>query len=206
MSEITVLNSKLESIGKESFGVELGLEVIKVPAVHQVVKAILANRRQGTHCVKTRSTISGGGSKPFKQKGTGRARQGSSRSPVMTGGAVAFGPSPRDYSQKINKKLMLTAIQSILADKYNAGKLIVVDEFSLTGKTKELASILNSKSLNSSLVVTNDKNSLALRAVKNIKTASGMAVEGFSVYEALKYENLIIEKQALAQLVSRIGK
>jgi large subunit ribosomal protein L4 len=156
--------------------------------------------------VKTRSTISGGGSKPFKQKGTGRARQGSSRSPVMTGGAVAFGPSPRDYSQKINKKLMLTAIQSILADKYNAGKLIVVDEFSLTGKTKELASILNSKSLNSSLVVTNDKNSLALRAVKNIKTASGMAVEGFSVYEALKYENLIIEKQALAQLVSRIGK
>jgi large subunit ribosomal protein L4 len=101
---------------------------------------------------------------------------------------------------------MLTAIQSILADKYNAGKLIVVDEFSLTGKTKELASILNSKSLNSSLVVTNDKNSLALRAVKNIKTASGMAVEGFSVYEALKYENLIIEKQALAQLVSRIGK
>jgi large subunit ribosomal protein L4 len=105
MSEITVLNSKLESIGKESFGVELGLEVIKVPAVHQVVKAILANRRQGTHCVKTRSTISGGGSKPFKQKGTGRARQGSSRSPVMTGGAVAFGPSPRDYSQKINKKI-----------------------------------------------------------------------------------------------------
>lgn len=206
MSEISILNTKLESKTKENYSVDLSSEVIKVPAVHQVVKAILANRRQGTHSVKTRSTISGGGSKPFKQKGTGRARQGSSRSPVMTGGAVAFGPSPRDYSQKVNKKLMLTAIHSVIADKYNAGKLLVVEKFESTGKTKEMAKILTEKDLSSSLVVTLKKESMALRAVKNIKTASGMAVEGFSVYEALKYENLIIEKDAFDHLIARLGK
>ena len=129
MSEITLLNSKFESQGKETLPLSLGESEIKVAPVHQVVKAILANRRQGTHSVKTRSTVSGGGSKPFKQKGTGRARQGSSRSPVMVGGAVAFGPAPRDYSQKVNKKLMLTAIKSVLADKLNAGKLHIVDGF-----------------------------------------------------------------------------
>ena len=177
-----------------------------VPVVHQVVKATLANRRQGTHSVKTRSTIRGGGAKPFKQKGTGRARQGSTRSPVMTGGAVAFGPSPRDYSQKVNKRVMLNAIHSILADKFNAGKLHIVEEFKVSGKTKEMFSLLSERGLESSLVVTSDKNSLALRATKNLKRASGMAVEGFSVYESLKYENLIIEKSALDFLVKRIGK
>ena len=206
MSEITILNSKFESLEKGEFSIDLSAEAIKVPAVHQVVKATLANRRQGTHSVKTRSTISGGGSKPFKQKGTGRARQGSSRSPVMTGGAVAFGPSPRDYSQKVNKKLMISAIRSILADKYNAGKLFVVDKFELSGKTKELSSILADKNLLSSLIVANDKDSMALRAVKNIRTSSGMAGEGFSVYEALKYENLIIERDAFDHLVKRVGK
>jgi len=206
MSEITILNNKFESIAKENISTDLSSDVIKVPAVHQVVKATLANRRQGTHSVKTRSTISGGGSKPFKQKGTGRARQGSSRSPVMVGGAVAFGPSPRDYSQKVNKKLMVTAIRSILADKYNAGKLFIVDKLDSTGKTKELASVLAEKNILSSLVVTNDKDSLALRAVKNIRTASGMAGEGFSVYEALKYENLVIEKDAFDHLINRVRK
>jgi len=206
MSEITLLNSKFESQGKETLPLSLGESEIKVAPVHQVVKAILANRRQGTHSVKTRSTVSGGGSKPFKQKGTGRARQGSSRSPVMVGGAVAFGPAPRDYSQKVNKKLMLTAIKSVLADKLNAGKLHIIDGFDFSGKTKEMASLLNGKEMQSSLVVSYEKDSTAIRAVKNIKTASGMAVEGFSVYEALKYENLIIEKKAFDFLINRIGK
>jgi large subunit ribosomal protein L4 len=206
MTEINVLNKKFEKLSSVKIDVTLDESSVNVPAVHQVVKAILANRRQGTHCVKTRSTISGGGSKPFKQKGTGRARQGSSRSPVMTGGAVAFGPSPRDYSQKINKKQMLVAIKSIVADKYNCGKLIVVDSFESSGKTKEMNEILSSKELTSSLLVTSDKNSLALRAVKNLRKASGLSVEGFSVYEALKYENLIFEKEAFTKLLSRFGK
>ena len=205
MTEINVLNKNFEKISTEKIQVILDENAVNVPVVHQVVKAILANRRQGTHCVKTRSTISGGGSKPFKQKGTGRARQGSSRSPLMTGGAVAFGPSPRDYSQKVNKKQMLVAIKSILADKHNNGKLIIVDSFNSSGKTKEINKVLLSKELSSSLLITGDKNNLALRAVKNLRKASGMSVEGFSVYEALKYENLIFEKEAFTKLLSRFG-
>lgn len=206
MSEITILNSKFESLGKEKLAVGLGSEEIKVSAVHQVVKAILANRRQGTHCVKTRATVSGGGRKPFKQKGTGNARQGSTRSPLMKGGAVVFGPSPRDYSQKINKKLMVSAIKSVLADKLNAGKLYVIDSFDFNGKTKQMSEFLAGRKLLSSLVIADDKDNLALRAVRNIKQSSGMAVEGFSVYEALKYENLIIEKKAFDYLIERVGK
>ena len=206
MTEINILNNKYEKIGTEKLSVDLSGETVNVPVVHQVVKAILANRRQGTHSVKTRSTISGGGSKPFKQKGTGRARQGSSRSPVMTGGAVAFGPSPRDYSQKVNKKQMLVAIKSILADKQSNGKLLIVDGFESAGKTNELNKLLVSKDLTSSLIVAQNKDNLVLRAVKNIRKSSGVSVEGFSVYEALKYENLIIEKTAFDELVKRIGK
>ena len=101
---------------------------------------------------------------------------------------------------------MLKAIQSILADKYNEGKLFVVDQFNFSGKTKELAGILESKNLKSSFLVSLDKNSLSLRAVKNLRHSNGSAVEGFSVYESLKYENLIIEKEALDILVTRIGK
>ena len=206
MSDIKILNNKFEEAKTQKFGIDLSIEKINVPSVHQVVKALLANRRQGTHSVKTRTTVSGGGAKPFKQKGTGRARQGSTRSPVMTGGAVAFGPSPRDYAQKINKKLMLKAIHSILADKYNAGKLLIVDKIESNGKTKEMANLLNSKELKSALIITASKDNLALRAVKNIKRSSGMAVEGFSVYESLKYENLILEREAFENLLERIGK
>ena len=118
-------------------------------SVHQVVKATLASRRQGNACTKNRAAVSGGGAKPFKQKGTGRARQGSSRSPLMVGGGTVFGPTPRDYTQKVNKKMMKKAIQSILADKLQAGKLTVVDSLESTGKTKEMFASLNERNLTS---------------------------------------------------------
>ncbi|EQC48830.1 50S ribosomal protein L4 [Bacteriovorax sp. BSW11_IV] len=204
MTDITVLNSKLEAAGKLSTGVDLTAEVINVPVVHQVVKATLAGRRQGTACTKTKGLVSGGGIKPFKQKGTGRARQGSTRSPLMVGGGTAFGPQPRDYTQKVNKKVSLKAIQSVLADKLQAGKLTVVETIESTGKTKDLFNMLNGKGLLSALVVTASKDSLALRAVKNIRNAKGLAVEGFSVYEAVKFENLVIEKEALETLLNKL--
>lgn len=205
MADINVLNSKFEKAGSLSTEVNLDADVISVPSVHQVVKATLAGRRQGTHSTKNRSAVRGGGAKPFKQKGTGRARQGSSRSPLMVGGGTCFGPTPRDYTQSVNKKMMKRAIQSVLADKYQAGKLFVVETLESTGKTKDMFKALNERNLLPGLVVTENKDSLALRATKNIRNAKSMAVEGFSVYEAVKFENLVIEKAALEKLLGRLG-
>ncbi len=204
MAEITVLNSKFEKATSLNTDVSLDAEVVSVPSVHQVVKATLAGRRQGTASTKNRANVSGGGSKPFKQKGTGRARQGSSRSPLMVGGGTVFGPTPRSYEQKVNKKMMLKAVQSVLADKYQAGKLTVVESIESTGKTKEMFTALSEKNLLPGLVVTDSKDSKALLAVRNIRNAKAMAVEGFSVYEAVKFENLVIEKAALEKLLSRL--
>lgn len=204
MSDITVLNSKFEKTGSLTSKVSLDADQISVPAVHQIVKATLAGRRQGNACTKNRSAVRGGGAKPFKQKGTGRARQGSTRSPIQVGGGVAFGPTPRDYTQKVNKNMMKKAIQSIIADKLQAGKLVVVETLESTGKTKDMFTALSERNLLPGLVVTASKDSKALRATKNIRNAKAMAVEGFSVYEAVKFENLIIEKEAIEKLLERL--
>lgn len=204
MTDITVLNKKFESSGKLKTEISLTPEDINTPAVHQVVKAILAGRRQGTACTKNKALVSGGGIKPFKQKGTGRARQGSSRSPLMVGGGTVFGPTPRSFEQKVNKKMMNKAIQSVLADKLQAGKLTVVEKIESDGKTKKMFELLDGKGLLPALVVTSGKDSLALRASKNLEKAKAMSVEGFSVYEAVKFENLIIEKEALEALFKRL--
>lgn len=204
MADINVLNSKFDSAGKLTTDADLSPEAINVPVVHQIVKATLAGRRQGTAKTKIRSEVRGGGAKPFKQKGTGRARQGSTRAPNQVGGGTVFGPIPRDYSQKVNKKMMNNAINSILADKFQAGKLTVVETIESTGKTKEMFNTLESKGLLPALVVTDSKSSMALRAVRNIRNAKAQPVEGFSVYEAVKYENLVIEKAALEKLLARV--
>ncbi len=206
MAEVAVLNSKFQNSGSLDVGELLSKENINTPVVHQVVKAILASRRQGTASTKTKAMVRGGGKKPFKQKGTGNARQGSSRSPLMPGGGVAFGPHPRSYEQKVNKKVADVAVKSILADKFQAGKLHVVDVVESDGKTKNMFKVLQSKNMLPALIVTSSRESLALRAVKNIATAKGLAVEGFSVYEAVKYENLVIEKGALEALLKRVGE
>jgi len=204
MADINVLDAKFKKSGSLSTDVSLTPEDIKEAAVHQVVKATLAGRRQGNASTKTRAEVRGGGAKPFKQKGTGRARQGSIRAPIQNGGGIAFGPKPRDYTQKVNKKMMLGAIQSVIADKLQAGKLTVVEKIESTGKTKEMHSLLDGKGLLPGLLVTKDKDSLALRATKNLQWGKGIPVEGFSVYEALKFENLIIEKEALEVLLNKL--
>lgn len=204
MSEVTVLNNNFEKSGSLNTNINLDAEAISVAAVHQIVKATLAGRRQGTAKTKTRGEVRGGGAKPFKQKGTGRARQGSTRSSIMVGGGTTFGPTPRDYSQKVNKKMMNKAIQSVLADKLQAGKLTVVETLDSTGKTKDMFAALSQRNLLPGLVVTASKDSKALMATRNIRNAKAMAVDGFSVYEAVKFENLVIEKEALEKLLSRL--
>ena len=202
-TEIKILNNKFEQSSTFKAEVDFSAEKINVPAVHQVVKATLAGRRQGTACTKNRALVSGGGKKPFKQKGTGRARQGSTRSPLMPGGGTVFGPTPRDYTQKVNKKMMNVAIQSILADKYQAGKLHVVEKFETTGKTKDTFKSLSERNLLSSLVVTAEYDAQASRSVRNLEKAKYVPAKGFSVYEAVKFENLIIEKAALEKLLGK---
>ncbi len=204
MSSVDLYNSKLEKVGSEKVNFEFNLERVSVPVVHQVVKATLAGRRQGTACTKTKGLVSGGGAKPFKQKGTGRARQGSNRSPLLRGGGTVFGPTPRDYTQKVNKKVMNRAIESVLIDKFNEGKLFVVDKLESDGKTKTMFENLKKAGLDSSLIVAKEKDNKAILASRNLKRARGLAVEGFSVYEALKYQNLIIEKDALNALTERL--
>lgn len=204
MTELTLLNEKFENSNVLKIPLVLDAELINVNVVHQVVKATLANRRQGNAQTKNRSAVRGGGRKPFKQKGTGRARQGSIRSPLLVGGGTCFGPQKRSYDQSLNKKVVLKAIKSVLADKFQAGKLIVIDRLNSSGKTKDLFQILNDKGLLPALVVAEKKDSPALRAVRNLRLAKGLAFEGFSVYEAVKYENLIIEKEALNGLLKKL--
>ncbi len=204
MTEINVLNEKFENKSKINSELKLDSELINVPVVHQVVKAILASRRQGNACTKNKSLVRGGGKKPFKQKGTGNARQGSTRSPLMPGGGTVFGPTPRSYEQKVNKRVMVGAIKSVLADKHLAGKLLVVENLKSTGKTKELSALLTSKGLGSSLIVCLSDENLTIRAAKNLATAKAVGVDHISVYEAVKYENLIIEKQAFEKLVKKL--
>ncbi|MAW06680.1 MAG: 50S ribosomal protein L4 [Halobacteriovoraceae bacterium] len=204
MSSIKILD---KTFGKEVGETELGLdkETYSVSAVHQVVKATLAGRRQGNHSTKTRGLVSGGGAKPFKQKGTGRARQGSTRSPLMPGGGTAFGPQPRSYVQKVNKKMMLSAISTVLLDKYNNGKLILVDEFDKFSKTKDLNTLLESKNLNNSYLLADEGSTNLLRFARNLPRVQASEVKGFSVYNSLKYENLVMSVAAFQKLKERLG-
>lgn len=204
MTDITVLNAKFEKSGSLKASVDFSAEAINEAVVHQVVKATLAGRRQGTAATKTKGFVSGGGKKPFKQKGTGNARQGSTRSPLMPGGGTTFGPQPRSYEQKVNKKVALLAISSVLADKFQAGKLHVVEKLESTGKTKDMFKALSSRNLLPALVITAGENEKVSRAVSNLERAKCAPVDGFSVYEAIKFENLIIEKAALEKLLSRL--
>jgi large subunit ribosomal protein L4 len=203
-ASVNLLDSKFQSKGNLNLNIDLSADSIKVPAVHQVVKALLANRRQGNASTKNKALVSGGGKKPFKQKGTGRARQGSNRSPLMPGGGIAHGPQPRDYTQKINKKLMNAAVNAVIADKHQAGKLFVVDSLPAHSKTKDVFKLLSDRKLFPALIVSADDANVILKSARNLQHAKVLPASGFSVYEALKYENLIIEKKALETLIERM--
>lgn len=203
MATFEYLNKgKLE---KKDLSFDFKNEDISVPAVHQVVKALLASRRQGNACTKNKSLVSGGGKKPFKQKGTGRARQGSSRSPLMPGGGTAHGPVPRSFEQKVNKKLYLKALKSVLADKFLSNALVVAKDFSFSGKTKEVDTFLKDKKIKSTLMVCSSPENLIIRACKNLANAKAVPVGGLSVYDMVKFNHLIIDEESMNVLMKRIG-
>jgi len=198
MAKVGLYNMTGEQVGNVElndsiFGVEINEDVM-----HQVVVSQLANKRQGTQSAKTRSEVRGGGRKPHKQKGTGRARAGSIRQPNWVGGGVVFAPKPRDHSQKINKKMNRLALKSALSSRVNEAKMMVLENLELeTFKTKEMKNVLNGLSLEKALVVVADKNDnvrLSARNLEGIKTAS---VNTINVYDILKYDNLVMTQEAV---------
>ncbi len=201
----------LDIKGKKKEQTELPEEIYSVEmnedVLHRTVKAVLANKRQGTHSVKTRSTISGTGKKPFRQKGTGGARQGSTRSPLMPGGAVVHGPSPRDYRQGVNKKVKQLAVRVALSERVRHNKLVVVDDLSFKEfKTKQVLELLKSvKSQGKVLISDSGKNEFLYRSARNIRGVNVTSSSEIDVVDILGCETMIMSVAALNDLNSRLA-
>ena len=201
MANVAVYNMEGNEVGTIElndavFGVEVNEHLIHLAVVRQ-----LANKRQGTQKAKTRSEVRGGGRKPWRQKGTGHARQGSTRSPQWTGGGVVFAPKPRDYSIKLNKKERRLAIKSALTTKVNESKLIVLDSFELDEiKTKKFVAVMNNLKAEKALVVLNEKNDNVIKSANNVPTVKTALTNTINVYDILKYDTLVLTQDAVATI------
>ena len=201
MPKTTLYNTKAEKVGEiELNDLVFGIEANK-EAMHTMVVNYLANQRQGTQSTKTRTEVRGGGRKPWRQKGTGRARQGSIRAPQWTGGGVALGPKPRSYRFSVNKKLRRLALKSALSTKVAENEIIVIDELKLDSfKTKEMAAILKAFEADNALVVTAGKDENVVRSAANIPGIKTSMAENLSVYDVLKYNKFIVTKDAVSKI------
>ena len=201
MANVSVYNMEGNEVGKMDlndavFGVEVNEHL-----VHMAVVAQLANNRQGTQKAKTRSEVSGGGRKPWRQKGTGHARQGSTRSPQWTGGGVVFAPKPRDYSFKMNKKEKRIALLSALSSKVADNKIVVLDAFNLDEiKTKKFAEVMSNLKVDKALVVIEGENKNVVLSGRNIPTVKVSATNEINTYDVLKYETLVVTKATVEKL------
>ena len=202
MPKVNVYNMLGEQVGElelseNVFGVEINHD-----AIHAVVKSHLANRRQGTHSAKTRAEVRGGGRKPWRQKGTGRARHGSIRSPIWTGGGITFAPKPRDYSLKVPKKVKRLAMKSALTSKVQNNKMIVLDELKFNEpKTKEMVNVLsNIKADKKALIVMDEKDINVIKSARNIPNVETTLVNTLNVYDILKYDSFVITKEAVKKV------
>ena len=201
MANVSVYNID----GKEVGSIELNDAVFGVEVnehlVHLAVVSQLANKRQGTQSAKTRSEVSGGGRKPWRQKGTGHARQGSTRAPQWTGGGMVFAPKPRDYSFKMNKKEKRVALLSALSSKVSENKIVVLDSFNLDEvKTKKFAEVMNNIKVSNALFVIEGENKNVVLSGRNIPTVKVSATNEINTYDVLKYETLVVTKAAVEKL------
>ena len=200
MANVSVYNIEGNQIGEMElsdavFGVEVNEHLL-----HMAVVNHLAAKRQGTQSAKTRSEVSGGGKKPWRQKGTGHARQGSTRAPQWTGGGVVFAPKPRDYSFKLNKKERRAALKSALSSRVAENKIIVLDAFNMEEvKTKNFKAVMDALKVSKALVVVDDNNNVVLSArnIPSVKTASTSTI---NVYDILKYDTLVVTQDAVATI------
>ena len=201
MANVSVYNIEGKVVGSIElndavFGVEINEHLVHMAVVNQ-----LANNRQGTQSAKTRSEVSGGGRKPWRQKGTGHARQGSTRAPQWTGGGIVFAPKPRDYSFKMNKKEKKLALLSALTSKVADNKIVVLDEFKLDEiKTKKFAEVMNNLKVSKALVVLEGENKNVVLSGRNIPTVKVSATNEINTYDVLKYDTLVVTKAAVEKL------
>ena len=201
MPNLAVVDMEGKSVGtielaESVFGIEPNAAVM-----HQMVVNYLAAQRQGTQSALTRSEVSGGGKKPWRQKGTGRARQGSTRAPQWTGGGVVFAPVPRDYSFKMNKKEKRAALKSVLTSKVQENKFIVLDELKLAEvKTKEMKKVLDNLKVNNALVIIGDDSENVALSARNIAGVQTASVNTINVFDMLKYNTIIATKSSVASI------
>ena len=201
MANVSVYNMEGNEVGKMElndaiFGVEINEHLVHMAVVQQ-----LANNRQGTQKAKTRSEVSGGGRKPWRQKGTGHARQGSTRAPQWTGGGVVFAPVPRDYSFKMNKKEKRAALKSALTSKVQDAKLIVVDELKLDAiKTKAFATVMSNLNVNKGLVVLAENDANVVLSARNMADVNTTLVNTMNVYDVMKANTVVLTKDAVAKI------
>ena len=201
MANVTVYNMEGKEVGTIElndavFGVEINEHLVHMAVVNQ-----LANNRQGTQKAKPRSEVSGGGRKPWRQKGTGHARQGSTRAPQWTGGGMVFAPVPRDYSFKMNKKEKRAALKSALTSRVQANKLIVLDQLTMDApKTKAMQNVLNSLNVNKALVVTKENDANVVLSARNIPDVKTALVNTINVYDVMKYNTVVLTKDAVAAI------
>jgi large subunit ribosomal protein L4 len=207
MASVDVLGWDKKKVGS----VDLDASVFEIPVKKEIMQTVvrwqLACRRAGTHKSKTRAEVSGGGKKPFKQKGTGNARQGSTRSPLMPGGGITFGPVPRDYSYVLPKKVKRLGLRTALSFLKKEGRLFVVDAMtSSEGKTKDLASSLKKFGVNKAVLVDSKADAKFGRASRNLAKYRYYGVEGLNVYDLLKYDNVLLTKASVATIVEKLGE
>ena len=201
MANVSVYNMEGKEVGKMDlndavFGVEINEHL-----VHLAVVQTLANRRQGTQKAKTRSEVSGGGRKPWRQKGAGHARQGSTRAPQWKGGGVVFAPVPRDYSFKMNKKEKQLALKSVLTSRVQDNKLIVLDELKLNDiKTKKFKEVMDNLKVTKAMVVIGEQDANVICSARNLPTISTVVAKDINVYDILKGDTLVITKDAVAKI------
>lgn len=201
MPTVALYNINGEQVGElalkdEIFGVEVHEAVL-----HDAVVMQLASRRLGTHDTKTRSEVSGGGRKPWRQKGTGRARHGTIRSPIWRGGGIVFGPHPRSYNYSLPKKVRRLALKSALSAKVNSGDLLILDDLTLDlPKTRDMVKILNNLKVDDALLVTAEKNETVEKSARNIPNIKPLTAVGLNVYDILAYNKLVLTKDAVAKV------
>ena len=201
MPKVALYNIAGETIGEQELSENVFGAEINVPAMHQVVVAYLANQRQGTQSALTRGEVRGGGRKIYRQKGTGNARHHSNRAPIFAHGGMAFAPKPRDYRQSVNRKMKRVALKSALSGKVNDSEVIVFDALDIAAaKTKEMVKTLNAVKAKKALIVLPESDEIVERAAHNIPGIKTTLVGTLNVYEILKYDMLILTKDAVAKI------
>jgi large subunit ribosomal protein L4 len=206
MATVELINQEKKKVGTIDLRDDVFAVEVNIALVHQVLKAQMAGRRQGNAKTKTKSEVRGGGRKPFRQKGTGNARQGSIRSPLHPGGGQSFGPVPRSYEQATPKEMIRGALRSALSDRFKAQRMLVIDEFKLDApKTKELNRLLKEKLKLEQVLIVDDANSNLELSGRNIARVKVLRTEGLNVYDVIRNDWLVLTKRAVQAIETRLA-